>query len=555
MTGNPDFDCDQRLSRCNLVLPKAGISIPGIVKGTKISCTYRGGQCTSCRLPSSTHRVNDTPVIILLTDEFGPCMLGNDNDCFLVIRINGGSIQQFKDVLNWQEKQGQRIQAGSICILSLVTHVCRVGHDYYWAESRAFAEWGKARGLFVMPTLPPFPSTIKSKHRIELQKVFTHIQLLHYGNSISNKDLRFCLWEPLVLAALETPNIMVDAIPATFRVQEYGEPGLGSVARCNNRFIQGFSNIDGAVTSKVERLYVTHLTDIMRKVVPLIVPGEMTPTVPSIRSINQTIHRDFGENADHDGKTIYLVGNSILGSLEESLLQLAEPAGVEVISLCKSGSYKKVFLKDDINLANEWAPISEGDSSDILVFSVIGNEMLFKKAFYNNGGKCHISQPSMLSDVQAVALVRDVSNMLNTLRTMFSGKIIVLGPTPRHLSECCGQSKHKILDKDGEVVDMCKYTDAVTDYCNKALALPSNVEFIGYKEQFGGEFNESFLGDGVHLDKDAKMNLSCFVMSLLEKEPSLARPAMGNVPSFLALVEQHGVRALGESDMEEEDGV
>ena len=323
------------------------------------------------------------------------------------------------------------------------------------------------------------------------------------------------------------------------------------MGECSDSFIYGFSNIDGAVVSKVERTYLLHLTDTLRKVVPMIVTAELQPSIPSTRSVNNTIQRDFGESTENDGKTIYLVGNSILGSLEEKLVQISEPAGVEVISLCKSGSYKKVFLADGINLSNEWAPITQGESSDILIFSVIGNEMLHKKTFYSNGGKCHVSQPRLLSDEQAVSLVRDVKVMLTTIRAMFSGKVVILGPTPRHIVECCGQAKHKILDIEGEVVDMVKYTDAVTDYFTKALALPENVEFVGYREQFGGNFVDDMLTDGVHLHPDAKETLSGFLMTLLSREPNLGVPAMGNVPSFLSMVEQHGVRVLGDSDMED----
>ena len=76
MTGAPDFDADHRLKRCNFVLPKPGYAIPGIVCNTRVSSSFRGGQCTACRLPASAHRINDLPVIIYLTDEFGTAMFG-----------------------------------------------------------------------------------------------------------------------------------------------------------------------------------------------------------------------------------------------------------------------------------------------------------------------------------------------------------------------------------------------------------------------------------------------------------------------------------------------
>ena len=94
MSGQPDFALDHRLNRCNVVLPKPGINIPGISTAMRVSCSYRGGQCTACRLPGSSHCLNDAPIILLLTDEFGPAMVGSDNDCFPTIRIEGGSFEQ-----------------------------------------------------------------------------------------------------------------------------------------------------------------------------------------------------------------------------------------------------------------------------------------------------------------------------------------------------------------------------------------------------------------------------------------------------------------------------
>ena len=555
MTGSPTFEAESRLPRCNIVLPKPGLSIPGIMKGTKVSCTFRGGQCTACRLPSSTHRINDSPVILMLTDEFGPCMVGSDNDCMPTIRIEGGSIEQMKAVISWQLTQGLKFMPGSICLLGLTTHLCRTGHEFYWAETRAFSDWCRQRNLLVMPLIMPFPSTISKLHKTEIHKTFTHTQLLHYGNAVAGKELRFCLWEPLSKTAAELPATYVDAIPATFRVPELGDPSLGSVAVCSAKFITGFSNYDDTITSKTERMFLVNLVEKLRKIVPMIVVSENLPVIPSNRSIGLAIQRDINDATEHDGKTVFLVGNSILGSLEKELTRMAEPAGVEIISLCKAGSYKKVFLNDNISLENEWSAIKAGENGDILVFSVVGNEMLHKKAFYSNGGKCHISHPKLLSDQQASDLVKDITTMLAYIRGNFAGKVIILGPTPRHLVECCTQAKHKILDVEGEKADMIKYTDAVTDFISKALTLEGNVEFVGYREQLGGggDFVPDMLTDGVHLHDDTKVTLSGFIMSLLDREPTLSVPAMANLPSFQSVVEGFGVRVLNDSDME--DGI
>ena len=98
---------------------------------------------------------------------------------------------------------------------------------------------------------------------------------------------------------------------------------------------------------------------------------------------------------------------------------------------------------------------------------------------------------------------------------------------------------------------MVKYTDGFTEFLTKALPCPVNTEFVGYREQFGGEFVGEMLSDGVHLDPTAQETLSGFVLSLLDKGPTGAIPAMANRPSFVNIIVNNGVKAIGEEEMED----
>ena len=551
MTGAPAFELDHRLKRCNFVLPKPGISIPGIVNGTKVSCTFRGGQCTACRLPSSSHRIQDNPVILFLTDEFGPAMVGGDNDCMPTIRIEGGSFEQYRRVIEWQEREGLKIAYGSVAVISLVTHACRVGHDYFWTELRVFAEWCKNRNLLLMPMVPFFPTSISEHHKAELHKIYTHISLLHYGNVVNGREHRFCLWEPLALTADELNLDKVSVVPPVFRVHELGDPLLGSVGRGGEKFYGGFSNMDGSVNSRVERAFFLHTANILRKVIPLMVPSSIHPTIPTDKSINTTIQRDHSEMSQHEGKTIILIGNSILGSCEDSLTSMAEQAGVELINLTKAGSYKKVYLNDKVNLEELWQPITTGEAADLAVISIAGNEMLSKKSFYNTNGMCHISNPKMLTDEEAKGLARDLAKVVSIVRTNFPGKIVVFGPTPRHINSCCGQLRHTIMDEEGKELDMVKYTDGVTEFLQHAISYPVNCEFVGYREIFGGEFVGDMLADGVHLEESVIPTMSSFIMTLLERESTPAQAALANIQTFRNILVKNGVKALVDAEMED----
>ena len=407
-----------------------------------------------------------------------------------------------------------------------------------------------------MPMTPYFPASLADHHKAEIHKVYTHTSLLHYGNVINSREHRFGLWEPLARTADELKVAPVDVVAPVFRVPELGDPLLGTVGRGGDNFCGGFSNIDGHVASRVERTFFLHTASILRKIVPLMVPSSIHPTIPTDKSICSTIQRDKSELTEFEGRTIFLIGNSILGSCEASLVSMAESAGVEIINLSKAGSYKKVFLNDSVSLDTEWQPITESEKDDIAVISVAGNEMIGKRSHYNSNGKCHVSNPKMLSDEQAKLLARDVERIVQIVRTNFHGKIVVFGPTPRHIESCCSQLRHSLLDAEGKELDMIKYTNGVTELLLHSISFPVNCEFVGYKEMFGGEFVAEMLSDGVHLDETVIPTLSGFIMSLLSRKPTPALPAMANVASFSSILVRNGVKAVAASEdqMEQADG-
>ena len=133
----------------------------------------------------------------------------------------------------------------------------------------------------------------------------------------------------------------------------------------------------------------------------------------------------------------------------------------------------------------------------------------------------------------------------------FPGKIIVVGPQPRHLEACCGQVKHKILALDKKEVDMKLYTDVFNKYALQSINLSDNVEFVMYTAIHGSEFITGNLADGVHLKKDAENAFAYWLMSTLEKKHSPAVPPCANAPTFSAMLNAVKIVAAETAAMEQ----
>ena len=148
-----------------------------------------------------------------------------------------------------------------------------------------------------------------------------------------------------------------------------------------------------------------------------------------------------------------------------------------------------------------------------------------------------LSNPEMLTTREADALIKEVELMVDTMRQVgFNGKVLILGPAPRHLEDCCKQAQHYLKDAEGKKVDWKIYTDTLTEYISKAINLPENVEFIAYQTVFGSGFNAGYLKDGVHLDIDADKALVSFIFRGFERSKSAEKKAVQNRQSFSAML-------------------
>ena len=159
--------------------------------------------------------------------------------------------------------------------------------------------------------------------------------------------------------------------------------------------------------------------------------------------------------------------------------------------------------------------------------------MAKKRTAFCNRDRWHVSKPELLNSTEMDALVKEAETMVDMMRQVgFGGKVLVLGPTPRHIVECCKQDQHKLKDAEGKQVEWKVYTDVVNEYIAKAINLTNNVEYVPYQKIFGSTFNEKFLKDGVHLDIEAEKALAGFIFRGLERAATAAVQAVQNRQPF-----------------------
>ena len=437
-------------------------------------------------------------------------------------------------------------------IVALITHVCRVGQELFWEQLTNFAYEMAKHKLTVLPCIPPFPTGYDDRSMMNLHQYYIRLQACHYGNLTVANNLRFCLWEPLLKLALELKIMKGDMNTPHVRVSELGEDVLVS---CESDFLLGFTYKDGAtwthqIPNHVESGFLTLLFNSLE---PILAACNTRPITPSAESIRAGLSRDFVDNSHVEGKSIFLIGSSILDRAAAKLIELAEPVGVEVVNMSQVGSYKTKFLGAGIDLSVLLSPLSQGSAEDVCIIHLMGNEMLLKKSVFPNRTTTHLSNPKILTEEAAAVLIKDMESFIHFSRSTmgFPGKIIVVGPQPRHLNTCCGQVKHAILALDNKAVDMKLYTDTFNKYVMQKINLSDNVEFIRYSSIHGNDFDHKDLLDGVHLNKNAERAFVSWLMSTLERKHSPAVPPCKNAPSFPAMLNAVKIAAFDATNMEQ----
>ena len=534
---NIRMDSDSRAKRMGLVLPKPNFLIPGLSPAVHATCTFYGGSCYSCNSDVEKHSINDSARCFILGDEFCPILAGLNTDCCPTMRLQGASFYDLKMLLMKQVSAGLRIKKGSIGIILLHTHLVKIGYSTYWSQLISFTEWAASLNLNILPCIPPFPAGLDMSHLISIKQLYTHLQVGNFGKATGSKNEAYSLWSVLTstLKKLGVNSGMISAPPISI-------PEAGFMyASCEGQFFLG---CDGDWTSgtprAIEETFLLSLVDALSSVKDLISPT-VNLKLPSEDSIKAGVKASPTSDMN-SGKSIYVLGTSIMQDIKPHLQDLCQPKGVQVISCCKSGKFLEYISEQDLGF------MKSSNNDDILFISFLGNELLKKQShwadFQRNGRRCfHLLHPSTLNDEDMDSLLARTNLLINALRLYFKGRIFMIGAFPRHLEACCGLQDHAILDQNNQRLSMLGYTNLFNLFLQNNLELPDGTEFLDYQQIIGtNTFNSSSLVDGVHLS--SRFNKSCanfFLGAFKRKLRGKRDKVKGEAASFTKFLENKGL--------------
>ena len=439
-----------------------------------------------------------------------------------------------RKILLVQKALGWKPANGSVAVIMLLSHLFRVGEVKYWQELKDFAKWCAVNlDLKILPCIPPYPCY--DTHRIATIRQFTaRLQALHTADSTKGWDVSFSLWEVIAKVCSDLNAKLVNIPTSTMFIEEVGQ---GTAVNFAGKFLDGFDEVwkDGMPT-KVEISFLTRLCEQIASII--VNTGGKNITLPSSNSVKGALVDDNSELDKASGRTIFLMGSSIILKTKETLTNITRNHKINVIPLVKGGDYKSHYFNQD---RDEYlACLAGGTEDDICVISFLGNHLLEKRSFYpedidKETRIWHLQNPELLPEDGFNMLMTDVSHMLKEVRENFSGSIYLIGPFPRFFSNCCNDPSHQILDDLHEPVTMSVYTDVFSVCLAESITIPSRAEVVHYEEIFGKSVPPSMVRDHIHLSDTYKLKFAQFITKLLfrtptvyPRQPSDSRPSFSN---------------------------
>ena len=556
--GCPNLNADERVERCAYRLPRDLHPNTQVHPNTVASCSNKGGICYACSNTGGFHWLGDAPRVLVLADEFFPATGGANKDCLLVWRVEGGSFDHMRALMNAQIGGiGLKLGAGTVVVVSLMTHLFRIGETGYWTELNEFMDWCNHQfKLTVLPAITPYPQDLPWRFISAARRFYARLQWRNFGNSTTRNDPIFSLWKPFMKVAgadeLKPMCRLEQFCAEPVTVKNNKNPKEPHYLNCDGIFLIGVGSQrdwEHGMPAALEKRFLGELVMAVKQVQTS--PDLVTPDSESIIS---GLNRETAFK-EHQGKRIFIMGASNMSQLQRYILDLARPAGVVVIPLCERGDYLSYFIENPELLD----ALRNGSTHDLLFFSPLGNRMINYDSKDKKGKAWHFNNPSLITDKQFNELMADLNFALAEIHKVFAGRCILMGPYPRMLRDCCLDNKHWLRDDDQHRIDMLSFTDIFTDHVHRAASLPNNCGFLSYKDIFKHEkFNVSNLVDHVHLDPSAQQLVASHLMQWLDRssDPIVGKMSEGATLCTLSdALLAYGKIAHANAQQEEEEEV
>ena len=524
----PTIKGDRRAQRSALLLPGTGSNTKGFEKfaDLKLSSTFVGNNCMSCRHQGGGHSIKDCTVY-MFGDAVIPAMVGADAHCVPVVRLGNGDFEILKSFLMAQGEKGFRPKPGAIFTVCFASYLGRVGTETYCEELEKFSKWAKEFfNVETWPFITPWPAKAPLKFKVNCHRFLVATHALYLGDFKGAKDWKYSACIPLCNFFMEYLKASEGDMIQNLCMQDVClRDGAGTIVDCGNSVWNG-SNLDFSkrLPTEVEEVFITTLLQTLTDHAPRSMAIQ-TPSNEHLKlGFKGGLNVPLNSESD-DVMTVHLIGSSNIRDVYVDAAAAAEKKNMNVTLTYRGGSFTKAV--ENMNIP------SLSSQKDAIVLAYLGNESLVKRKFEKIDGTWHYDTPRFLTDNQIENMINRAVNICGVIRKNFAGWVYLIGPFPRLVRDCCSDKNHH-LNPAAPLKSTQDYYDSLNEYLciHPRLADLKGVEVVNYNDVLANPFTSIALDDGIHLSSIRLKEFAFFIASLGERKQKAHRSLQNRRPSF-----------------------
>ena len=507
----PPLDSDPRRNRAAIMFPRDIQKYPEMfrIHNLKLEMTWKGRDCYSCEHISGSHNLTNVKLVIA-GDQYIPATIGAETKCAPVIRIEDATFEAIKQALWSQRNMGFRTVEGAIYAVSLQSFLCRAGSDRFWHEFDELEKWVRDKmGGVLAPFFMPY-GLLDDEMLSKMQQCLTVMRARYLGDPGGQPQWPFSLWQPLY--AFFKENAIVRRAVSVAASMVKTPSGKVITVEGAQRAYQG---ILGEFKKEYpEDFEIVFICKLMRHIEE-VAPPVMLPITPPTDALEKGFLRidDKADTLISDLPTLYLYGNSILRETGKYIDENNLAVNHELVLNCKGGDIIGILKDHPIPAAK--------NSGDIVVLHFLGNISLNFTKYGKPDANWHYQHPKILEDSDVVRLVDKICSAVHLVRKTYQGKLKVIGPFPRLLSDCCDDAEHRLSPPHPFTASplnaTTSYYAALNQFlvCHPKLA-SIDAEIIPYQLIWlkKGGFGAKSLRDNLHLSEEATKTFADFLVKL-----------------------------------------